>query len=419
MVRKALLVAYHYPPVSISSGVQRTLAFSQYLGRSGWEPIVLTVHPRAYQVTSDDQLGDIPEGLIVKRAFALDTGRHLAIKGRYIGLMAIPDRWVSWWFAGVLSGLRLIRQHRPDVIWSTYPIATAHLIGVTLSKLTGIPLVADFRDSMLDESYPKQKRMRYVHQMIERWTLQCCRFAVFTTPGAVRLYSTRYPDLPKERLRVIPNGYNEAIFSELESPAGTERANIETNQKKPVVLVHSGVIYPEERDPKPFFRAISELKREKCIQGSEVRIILRASGHDDLYTHLIADYAIQDIVQLQPGLGYRDALREILDSDGLLILQASSCNHQIPAKIYEYFRAGKPILALTDSSGDTAGLLTEAGIDSIVPLNDVGAIKTALSEFLNKLEQGNISHPNQAVAIRYSRESGAGQLADIFTEALG
>ena len=82
MVKRALLIAYHYPPIKGSSGLLRTLKFSRYLKDCGWEPIVLSVHPRAYLNTSMDQLSDIPSDIIVHRAFGLDSARHLAIGGR-------------------------------------------------------------------------------------------------------------------------------------------------------------------------------------------------------------------------------------------------------------------------------------------------------------------------------------------------
>jgi hypothetical protein len=47
MVKRVLMIAFHYPPMHGSSGIQRTLKFSQYLPRSGWEPIILSAHPRA------------------------------------------------------------------------------------------------------------------------------------------------------------------------------------------------------------------------------------------------------------------------------------------------------------------------------------------------------------------------------------
>jgi hypothetical protein len=127
------MIAYHYPPFCGGSGVLRTLKFSRYLPEQGWRPIALSANPRAYPQCGEEQLSEIPRSAVVERAFALDTARHLAIRGAYARWLAQPDRWSSWWFGAVPAGLRLIRTYRPEVIWSTYPIPTAHLIGLAFT----------------------------------------------------------------------------------------------------------------------------------------------------------------------------------------------------------------------------------------------------------------------------------------------
>src|SRR5215212_6559377 len=141
------MIAYHFPPSAGSSGIQRTLRFAHHLPKFGWDPLILTAHPRAYDRTSDDQLKDV-NGAVVERAFALDSAKHLSIGGHYPRFAAQPDRWISWWLGAVPKGLAMIRKYRPEVIWSTYPIATAHKIGHTLQRLSGLPWIADFRDPM-------------------------------------------------------------------------------------------------------------------------------------------------------------------------------------------------------------------------------------------------------------------------------
>src|SRR5262249_45774878 len=146
---------------------QRTLKFSDYLREHGWSPVVLTVSPRAYEKVSDDQLKEIPADVPVERAFCLDTARHLAVRGRYFRWMVQPDRWVTWWFDGVRRALGIARRSRPDAIMSTYPIASAHLIASTTARLTGIPWLADFRDSMTEPGYPRDPLTWRVHRRLE------------------------------------------------------------------------------------------------------------------------------------------------------------------------------------------------------------------------------------------------------------
>ena len=415
-MKNVLMIAYHFPPVRVSSGIQRTLKFSQYLLDEGWRAQVLTVHPRAYIQTSDGQMGEIAMEVTVKRAFALDTSRHLSIKGRYLGWMALPDRWVSWCFGGVISGLNLIRQFRPKVIWSTYPIATAHLLALVLHRITGIPWVADFRDSMTEDNYPTNPKQWAVYRWIEKQTVRFCSKAVFTTPGAIAMYAERYPEIPDSRWALIPNGFDEENFAQAEREIAKQERSLKNDG--PLVLLHSGVLYPSERDPTEFFKALANLLEQGVIDAKRLKIVLRATGHDELHAHLIEQNGLQDIVFLEPGVAYSDALIEMLTVDGLLVFQASNCNHQIPAKVYEYLRARKPIFALTDPQGDTAQVLQEAGVSFIVPLDDRVAIQKKMDDFLNQLQQGNIKPETKAQVGQYSRQFRTRQLAKLLNEVI-
>ena len=411
--KRVLMIAYHYPPMRGSSGIQRTLKFSQYLPQSGWGPVMLSAHPRAYANPGDDQMGDIPDSVPVTRAFALDTARHLAIGGRYAGFMALPDRWASWCLGAIPAGWRLIRRHRPAVIWSTYPIASAHLIGLVLRRLTGLPWVADLRDPMTDVSYPSDPRTRRVFQWIERKTIEHCTVAVCTTPGAIKTYETRFPSIPRERFRLIENAYDEENFADAERGGAAAAPGAHGG---PLTLVHSGIIYPSERDPVPLFQALAALKRLGAVSAAGLRVVLRATAHDDYLAGLIAEHGIADIVQLAPHVPYRTALAEMLSADGLLILQATNCNHQVPAKLYEYLRARRPILALTDSEGDTAATLRQAGIDSIAPLDQKDAIIEALPRFLEQIRNGTAPLASAAVIAAHSRRARTEQLARLLDQ---
>jgi hypothetical protein len=413
MVNRVLMIAYHYPPLRGSSGIQRTLKFSQYLPQFRWQPIVLTAHPRAYPSTSNDQVSEISKQITVHRAFALDTSKHLSVKGRYLGLLALPDRWVSWWLGAVPAGLRLIRKFRPDVIWSTYPIATAHLIAFTLHRITGIPWVADLRDPMTDIDYPPNPLTRRIYLWIERKTITHCTKAVCTTPGTIKQYRSRFPDIPASRFSLIENAFDEENFAQA---AGTE-ASAEA-QNKPFILVHSGIIYPSERDPTQLFQALAALSQQGQISAGNFKLILRATAHDHHLGKLIEQHGIGSIVSLEPPIPYRDALSEMLSAEGLLLLQASNCNNQIPAKLYEYLRAQRPILALTDRLGDTANALIKAGIDTIAPLDSKEEIMQALLRFLDLAKRNAAPIASMETVSANSRESRSNELADLFNKII-
>lgn len=415
--RTVLMIAFHYPPMRGSSGIQRTLKFSQYLPLLNWQPVVLSAHPRAYDNPGDDQMGEIPASVPVCRAFALDTARHLAWRGRYLGWLALPDRWSSWLLGAVPAGLRLVRRYRPQVLWSTYPIATAHLIGYALHRLTGLPWIADLRDPMTDEGYPEHPLTRRCYLWIERKTVQHCTVAVCTTPGAIQTYRRRFPELPPERFRLIENGYDEENFTDAAADA-TPAAHPSAGTR-PLVLLHSGVIYPSERDPVPLLDALQALRARGVISPDSLRLLLRATGHDTYINQLIAARGLQDLVTVEPHQPYRAALAEMLSVDGLLVLQASNCNHQVPAKLYEYLRAGRPILALTDTIGDTAATLRAAGIDTIAPLDSQQGIEQGLQRFLTLVANGSAPLANEATVAGHSRQARSVALAALLDEVSG
>jgi glycosyltransferase involved in cell wall biosynthesis len=407
------MVAFHYPPCFGSSGYLRTLKFSRYLPQHGWQPIVLTAHPRAYPQTTGDQLQEIPPTVSVRRTFALDARRHLAIRGSSLRITALPDQWSSWWLSAVPAGLRLVRKHRPSVLWSTYPIATAHLIGLTLHRLTGIPWVADFRDSMTEDDYPAHPATRRVYRWIERRTIEEASLIVFTAASARGMYLERYRHLPASRCLVISNGYDEVDFEGLPHVTGSP-----AHVGSPLRLLHAGLIYPEERDPRPFFRALARLRQDGRVSAQSLSVDLRAPGSDGYYTRLIKELGVQDLVHVLAALPYREALREAANASALLLLQSASCNHQIPAKAYEYLRLAKPILALTAAEGDTAALLTATGGATVVDLLDEDAIHAVLPGFLHDVRAGAHPLPDPITSSSYARHNQAGHLANCLSQLL-
>jgi glycosyltransferase involved in cell wall biosynthesis len=407
-----LIIAKDYPPSNESSGVQRILKFSQYLPQLGWDVQVLTMNVKAYgNSVNHAQLDEIPKCVLVKRAFALNTALHLSIKGRYFSWMALPDRWMSWIPFGFFSGLKMILTKRTDVLFSTYPCASAHLLGLLLHRVTGITWIADFRDPMLYKNDNVKGIQQFLYQWIERQTIKFCQHAIFTTPGAIEHYAKiKYPNYSENKWILIPNGFDEQNF--IDSNLVSENAIPNTQ----LVLLHAGYLYQAERDPSYFFRALSTLFKEKKLNKGEIKIILRAAGNEEIYSALIKAENLESVIFLESSIPYKHALAEMLSVDGLLLFQGSLCNHQIPAKVYEYFRAKKPIFALTDETGDTASLLREATVSTIAPLNDETKIATEFFAFVTQLKQGKISLPDDAFVAKQSRKSRTEQLAALLNK---
>ena len=338
----------------------------------------------------------MPDSVCIIRAQALDTAKHLSYKGRYFGFLALPDNLQSWIPFGVYAGLKEIRRNRPDIILSTYPLASAHVIAIILNRITGIPWVADFRDPMAQSGYPKGWLKWKLFRWIETCAAKRAAKLVFTTPGALKEYQERYPDVPQDRWALITNGYMEEQFHDIQPQNSVEDE---------IRIVHSGLIYIQERNPRPLFLALASLKEGGLFKSRNVRFVLRASGHEDTYAAWIEELDIGSVVELVPAVPYREALQEMFNADGLLLMQGAGCNQQIPAKAYEYLRVQKPVLALTDDAGDTAALFREYGGANIAPLDCEERIAAEVKNFIYKLEQNRASPQDNVDVSRFSRSS--------------
>ena len=302
----------------------------------------------------------------------------------------------------------MLRDFKPAALWSTYPIATAHMIGADLHRCSGLPWVADFRDPMAQEGYPPDPTTWRYFQRIEQEALTEAQYSVFTTPGAARTYRERYPQAAS-KVRTIENGYDEESFPAAAPPVA--RAD------GPLVMLHSGIVYPSERDPTALFDALARLRADGQVGPNQLRIRFRAAVHDDLISGLAAERGVSDFIELAPAIPYREALAEMQRVDALLVLQASNCNDQVPAKLYEYLRAGRPIVALTDPAGDTAAVLKAAGAPSIAPLDDAPGIAELLRRLMEALRLGNAPMPSPESVGAASRRERARDLAALLDAA--
>jgi glycosyltransferase involved in cell wall biosynthesis len=312
----------------------------------------------------------------------------------------------------VHAGLAEIRRGRVQVIWSTYPIATGHLIGLCLKKASGLPWVADFRDPMINGTYPADRLKRRVWHWLEPLVFQHATRCVFTTERAAELYRARYPHAA-DKCVVIENGYDEDAFLDNPPcrPAVPEGA---------LFILHSGIIYPKDRNPEPFFAALARLVRHPALQGRTVKVRFRAPVHDEEVAALAQRHGVADIVEIAPPIPYRQAIAEMMAADLLLVFQGSQFNTQIPAKIYEYLRTGRPVVGLVDKTGDTARQLRKFEGVALADIADPADIERVLDHWLAHPQGDGASAAFNRTAIQsYSRKAQSVALARVLSQSAG
>jgi glycosyltransferase involved in cell wall biosynthesis len=406
------MVAYHYPPEGGSSGVLRTLKFSKYLTRHGWAPHVLTLRESAYGVRDDRLMGEVPAEVVVHRTLGFDTARHFAIRGRYPGILTMPDRFATWLPFAVARGLRVVRRAPIRCLYSTSPQPTAHLIALALKAVTGRPWVADFRDPWV-EDVPEVGRSALGHRVERRLEAAVVRRAdrlLTTTPRLRDDFLKRYPDLDPAKARVVYNGYDEADVP----PAALPRERGERLE-----LLHAGLVTPSYRDPAPLFRAVAALIARERLDRARIRVVFMGGSRyleSERFRALVREHGLGDVVEVAPRVSHAEAMVRMLRADGLLLLQASDDTRAlIPAKTFEYLRAGRPILAVL-ADGATTDLLAGMPACHVAEPGDAPGLEAALLRLYDawRGSPGPIS-VTRPVA-RFERARLTGELAAILQE---
>lgn len=404
-MKKVLMIALEFAPCR-SAGVQRSLRFSEYLKAFAWQPYVVTATENIYERRDEtlEVLPDVSKHLV--QAKCDDAAKKYAVKGRYFQWMTLPDRYWPWYFDAVKQASNIIEKEKPDVIWSTYPVLTAHLIAKKLSIKYNIPWVADFRDPLQCRYDSTAQQYSWIKKWLEKRVIRNASKVVFTSERAASLYQKLYPDQPSDKFVTIENGFysqdNSLNFKEQsEEPS-------DTNSKK-FQMLYSGSLYANGRDPTPIFSALSSLKKQKIINSDNFILTFRP-GKSNAFANILSQFDIKELVEFLPSTSFKLAVEEMKNASATMLIQDEVFHRQIPGKIYDYISVKKPILAITPPNSATNDLVSGVGFAYSAWGEDdiVAKIKQMINNEIDCSE--DIS--------TYSRKAKTQQLAKLFQQLI-
>ena len=414
-MRHALFVAFHYPPEASSSGVLRTLKYTRYLPERGWRVSVITPEASTHPITDAMLESQIPPQTRVVRTRALNTKRDLSILGRYPALLALPDTWIGWLPFAVAAGRRLFADDGVDLVYSTSPHATAHLIAGRLAAISRKPWVTDFRDPWIEDppepGTPNGPVFRTVNRWLERRVVSRCDTVVTSTNQLRDEMHRRYPDQRADKFRAILNGYDEADFRDLALAPSRPGPRLR--------IVHAGSINAQFRDPRPLFDALGRMVRAGRLVASEVELCFMGGGpYGDApeVRASIAQAGLTDSVAFLPRVPYDESLRQLSGADPLLLLQASDDTvGLVPAKLYEYLRTRKPVLALV-RQGAVSEVMAKTGGGWCTDPDHAESLDAAVARIVQSWRSDDLAAhaADMAELSRFDRRALAGELADVF-----
>ncbi|NIR52856.1 glycosyltransferase family 4 protein, partial [candidate division KSB1 bacterium] len=311
----------------------------------------------------------------------------------------------------VPTGLKIVKRQSVDLLFSSAPPYTCHLIALALSWLTGIPWVADFRDPWTGFlSTPNRSGLsRWTDKSLEKKVYQSADALTVAWPGILNDLRSKYADVDSQKVRLLPNGYDfqDGTFYQ-------PRFRI----KDKFIITYSGSLYGK-RDVSYFINALKELACKS--EEFALRCLFRIVGRADPYIVESLEKNLSDqMYEIIPYVPHRIAVEYVLSSGVLLLVVDDSplSKDIVPGKIYEYIGSGKEILALASENSQVATILRESRSGRAVnPLN-TSKIMSELKQLYHRWQKGTLlNRPmNDASVQRYHRKYLTGGLSVLFDQ---
>jgi glycosyltransferase involved in cell wall biosynthesis len=410
---KVLLVALYFPPAG-GGGVQRPLKFATHLPELGIETHVLAPDDPKW-IHRDDELQPPTLAWVHRVRYVGPKGRRPAeelhgttgldrltrqaqLAGRRL---LVPDENVSWNLTAIPAAIRIVRNEQIDVVITTSPPNSVHLIGAAVQRATGVKWVADLRDSVVAHPHRRAESMlvrakESGDQLVARLVAKRADAVVAVSEAIAAEVNERGPAGP---VVTIANG------SDFDDFAGIERHSSDRFR-----ITHTGSFFGK-RDPRPFLTA------------------LQASGLDDAVARFLGDFrsadrewadqlSLGDRLELIPYAPRRRSLELQRDSEVLLLLIPEAGGRGkgvLSGKVFEYLAAERPILALVPPDGAAADLIRNANAGVVVAPEDIEGIAGALRDLHARWRSGGLEAAPLAPEwkARVSRRARVQELADL------
>ena len=423
-MRRVLIVTYYWPPTG-GSGVQRWVKFAKLLPAQGWQPVIYTPDNPERPALDTSLEAEIPAEAEILRTkirepYAIyhrfagkkaeGTGAGLnpinfqkkSLKQRLMlwirSNLFVPDPRKSWVKPSVKYLTKYLREHPVDVIVTTGPPHSMHLIGLGLHARTGIPWVADFRDPWTKMFYFKHlglgRRALRKHQALEKAVLDNANAVISVSP----LVQEDFVQMTSTPVHLITNGYDADDFA----------APLPKRNDRAFRIVHTG-LFASDGNPLKLWSALAAKCTEDLDFDHRLHIIL-AGKVDDEIVSAVREAGLGHKLEL-PGYLPHDRSVEALRSADLILLplrQDPEYRKVLPGKIFECIAAGKPVLGIGQPDGAAARVLDETGTGRMFGWDDQAGIAT----FIDSVYEKSFSAAGKGVE-NYSREATTRKLVEL------
>lgn len=388
--RKILMLCYYYPPLT-DVGCKRSIAFSKYFKKHGWEPFVLSVKnpDKSYCSLGDDSP---PEGVQVEytasiiNPYSFVTFTHAVLR-RIFGILGIklkvnylyeflcfPDLFWGWIPLTVMRGKKLISEKNIQLIYVSCTPHSSAISGILLKKLTGRPLVIDYRDPYYIGSFKYPGLKGLLGRRIQNYFLRKADSVIVNNEETAKIYIEECPFV-KNKIFTVHNGFDIDFMLDHK----LKRYNKFT-------ITYTGNFYSEIIPPDLVFDAISILDQEGKITANDFQFLFYGESQDEI-SEIARKYGILKYVSANSRIPYIDAL-QVLSRSHLQMLRIMK--PMISTKLFEGIPLNIPFLA-TIPTGEVEEIIKEYSPSSlIVTTNSAIDVANAISRAISMYEKHEV-----------------------------
>lgn len=407
--KKILIITYYWPP-SGGPGVQRWLKFAKYLPDYDIEPIIICPHPdkAEYPILDESLYADVAANLEVHHTdnksfydsykkftkaktapysgFANDANPSLKQKlSRFIrGNFFLPDSRKGWNKYAYAKAAELIEKYNIETVITTSPPHSTQLVGLKLKKNFNIKWIADMRDPWTDIYYYNNfyptSLAKYIDKGFERSVLENADYVISVSEFIKKQFVEKSAKISKDKILVIPNGYDKADFPETQQ-----------NKEQVFTISYTGTL-AANYDISSFVEVLKQFK-------GDYRLQFVGKLDENIEKHISKE--LGDKAIFRGFVPHSESIKTLLTSDMLLLVIPVIKDNQgiLTGKLFEYIGSGKKILCLGPKDGDAAKIINNAEAGITCDYKD----EVVISDFINKLYQTRETNHSKKKE-EYSRE---------------
>jgi len=428
-MKRALIITYYWPPAG-GPGVQRWLKFVKYFREFGVEPIVYAPENPNYPLVDEKFASEIPSdievlkqpiiepyrfaklfskkktkqmssGIISKKEISAVEKLMLYVRGNFF----IPDARVGWVKPSVKFLSKYIAENSVDVVITTGPPHSLHLIGMQLQKDLNVKWIADFRDPWTTIHYHKSLRLNKAserkHKALEASVLKAADIITVTSPTTKKEFEM----IAETPIEVITNGYDIS-----------EKIDFKMDSK--FSISHIGSLL-SERNPEFLWKVLAEICKEDTSFKNDLRLKFAGAVSDDVKQSL-ENFQLMENCEVLGYVSHSEALRLQHKSQILLLVEINSAETRaiIPGKLFEYLAAKRPIIALGPKESDIEGIINETKSGKFFSYWDDDELKTEILQLYKDFKNGELKVASEGIE-KYSRRELTRQMASLILVSSG